>query len=79
MPILTQKDFTSWIEFRKIENPEQSYLEVIVDACNTFEVEYESVRPLLSDQVILKLEAEARAAKLLKEKVKSHTLDGFFK
>lgn len=78
MPILTQKDFTQWVEFRKVAQPDQSYLEIILDACNTFEVEYESVRPLLSDQVISKLEAEARAAKLLKEKVKSHTLDGFF-
>lgn len=76
--ILTQKDFTSWIEFHKVDNPDQSYLEIILDACNTFEVEYESVRPLLSEQLIAKLEAEAREKRLLKEKVKSHTLDWLF-
>lgn len=79
MPILTQKDFTTWIEMQRVESPELTYLELIQDACDTFEVEYESVRPLLSEQLISKLEAEVTRAGLLKTKVKSYTLDGFFK
>lgn len=78
MPILTQKDFSQWIEFNRVSNPDKSYLDIIQEACDNFEVDYEEVRPLLTEQIINKLEAEAISANLLREKVKSYNLDCFF-
>ena len=61
MAVLTTNEFSQWIEFRKLQSKDSSYLDLIVEACDHFVIEYCSVRPLISDQIIEKLTAEQEA------------------
>lgn len=75
--IMSQSDFSNWCEFYKMNHPDETYMEVLVKACDTFEIEYETVKPLLSEPLIKKIESEANRNNLLKVKSKSYSLSEF--
>ncbi len=66
MPVITQNEFSQWIEFSKVSDPGTDYLDHIKEACDHFIIDYECVRPLISDQVKQKLAAELMTMNVLK-------------
>ena len=66
MSIITKKAFSTWVEMQKLQNSENSYLEIVKTACDEFEVDYEFVKPLLSDLLIRKIEAECVQKRMIK-------------
>ena len=79
MAIMTQKNFSTWVEIYKSQHPEISYLTAVMNACDHFVIEYEMVKPLITTQLFQRLEAEAIESNVLKVKKTSHNLNEFFK
>ena len=75
--IITQNDFTNWCEHQKINDTRKTYMEILVEACDHFGIDYEYVKPLLSQTFILKLEQESKSFNLLKNDTKSFSLKSF--
>lgn len=67
--ILKKNEFCEWIERYKTVRKE-NYMSSIIAACESFSVDPDSVKPLLNDQIISKLEAEAIKLNQLKNTTK---------
>lgn len=78
MAIITQKQFSTWVEIYKSQHPELSYLKSVESACDYFVIEYDMVKPLITPQLYKHLEAEAIARNILKIKKVNHSLERFF-
>lgn len=57
--IIRKEEFCKWIEVHR-STSKQSYIDSVLDACEYFKVQEELVKDLLNNQIILKLEAEAK-------------------
>jgi hypothetical protein len=68
--ILKKEEFSMWVENSKIATKE-SYIDNVLLACERFNVEIELVQPLLTDQIVLKIRAEAIKRNIIKSSTKS--------
>jgi hypothetical protein len=68
--ILQKHEFCEWIERYRAINKEK-YMDSILEACQYFSVDPESIKPLLNEQIIHKLEAESIKQNLLKNNSKT--------
>lgn len=56
--IIKKADFSAWVEKYQAENKE-TYLDTVLRGCEEFSIDIEMVNPLLTEQIILKIKAEA--------------------
>lgn len=63
--IIKKEEFCLWIENHKIRN-KIGYIESVIAACDIFDIRYDLVPILLNQQIVLKIEAEAKEVNLIK-------------
>jgi len=63
----TSADFSMYIE-KQSKNTQSGYIDVLVDYCIKQEIEIESIKKLLTTSLKEKIQVEAEALNLLKEK-----------
>ena len=62
------KNLTEEIEKLKSQSPKLSYIECTVEVCEQFDIDYESIKKVLSKNIKEKIELEAMQLNLLKYK-----------
>lgn len=68
--IIQRDQFSTWIESSRAETKE-SYMDTVILGCERFQVEVELVQTLLSEQIIMKIKAEAIKKRYFKSSTKS--------
>jgi len=56
--ILKKDEFSQWVE-NTHSFTKESYMDTVLQGCDRFNVEIEFIQPLLSEQIIQKIKAEA--------------------
>lgn len=74
--IIKQNEFCEFIEKQRIFT-KTTYLDSILEACDRFSLDIEQVKPLLNEQILFRLEAEARKSNNLKAQ-KNISLEAHF-
>lgn len=68
--ILRKDEFSAWVEHRRADTHE-SFMDTVLEGCEKFNIEIELIAPLLSEQLIGKIKAEAIELKYFKANSKS--------
>jgi Phage late-transcription coactivator len=63
--IIKKEHFSEWVERHK-EQSNCSYIDAVLDACETFKISESLCKELLNIQIISKIEAEARNLNFIK-------------
>jgi len=72
--IIKKEHFCEWVELNK-ERMHCSYIDSVLDACETFKISESLCKELLNIQIISKIEAEARNLNFIKRT--SFSINGF--
>lgn len=72
--IIKKDEFSNWVENRR-KNTKESYMDTVLEACSQFSIEIEMVGPLLNQQIVGKIQAEATDLNYFKRE--NFSLQGF--